>query len=334
MTLKAKDGKKYCPTCKVRKCRQLFHKHMQQTCLECLDGRTPEEFREWRRKEKNKKREVYRKRQRGKLLATIGNAKDKRGYIYLMHSIKEDFYKIGVSTDPYKRLKDLRISDYGIRDLKLLAISIPVDEAYKTERYVHNKLKRYNVEFTKVNGRKATELYKCDNNLIVSLFYQVSQDIKIIEYDKFKNINLNKINKINKFPDTPAEKKIIKRMQESVYNSHYRDIFNFSHHHLYVKCYSNGNRLDHLIEAIFKKGYRRKEVSLGLFKDGNEALKNAREFSDFYESECADYKTYLNSLWNKYNLHRWKYELYCWDQRNIFAHFVSDSGRGKDRINT
>jgi len=298
MPIKIKDGKKLCRTCNERKPREDHHPAMQQTCITCMDGRTPDEFKEFIRVRNNRQREVYRKAHKKTLLKKLGDAKEKRGYIYLLHSESKNIYKIGVSLDPYQRCKALSGAEYGISDLRLLAFSIPIGDAYHVEGWLHNKMRMYNFHYKKPCGNYARELFECSFDIISKLFISCSQAIQWKDEPTFCSVDISKIPKILMFErgrKKSEEYKIRKKMHRSFHN--YRksiasDWRLFDAIYLRkLKCYATGDRQDHLFESIFDKA--NKNISLGVFKDPGKAIGASREFGDFIKSEKKIKRKYI-----------------------------------------
>lgn len=310
MARKIKDGLRACRYCKSRKSPTEFHSTSIYTCLECLGDLSIDEFKENLRVKKNKQREVYRKEHKKKLLIKIGDAKEKRGYIYLLHSKSKGFYKIGVGIDPYKRLQDLRLTEYKIQDLKLLAFSVPVNDAFKTECFIHNRLKQYNVNFVKPCGGKAKELFKCSFDIISSLFVRCSQEINWKDKATLSKVNLRDKGTFKYIRPPKGEYKIRMKMHRAFRN--YRrsidanwNLFD-SYNQKRLKCYGTGDREDHLYESVFdKKG---KCISLGIFEDPEEAISVSQEFGEFLKSEKKSirkkYRDFVYKIYEQWLDHR------------------------------
>ena len=100
MARKIKDGLRACRYCKSRKSPTEFHSTSLYTCLECLGDLSIDEFKLKCKIEANKRRRQKRKSINGNLPNLPGDAKLKRGYIYLLYSKSKDLYKIGVGLNP------------------------------------------------------------------------------------------------------------------------------------------------------------------------------------------------------------------------------------------
>ncbi len=301
MAIKIKDGKKLCRTCNQRKPREDHHPQMQQTCLTCMSGRTPEEFREFTRVRKNKQRKVYRREHKEKLHEKLGDAKAKRGYIYLLHSKSKDLYKVGVSIDPYKRLLDLQLNEYQIKDLRLVAFSVPVNDAFKTECFIHNKLDKYRVDFIKPCGGRARELFHCDLNIVANLFVRCSQDINWKDRSIMGKVNLKDKGTL-KYIETKFEHKIKMKMHRSYNDLISKKVLNpwyefKNRFYQNVKCYATGDRSDHLFETMSHG------VSLGVFDNYEDAKSEADEFKTFMKNEKNIHRKNLRKLADKYSLY-------------------------------
>lgn len=159
---------KTCKTCKKKKIRSLFCQKMQQTCLSCLNGKTPEEFRVQgnQRSKKNRK---------GVIIKLVGSHENKRGFVYLMYSESINMYKVGKSKSPLARLDSVRI-EYGLPDLKILCVGNPLGDAYKVENYIQNKIKNHKVGRLKPNGGFTNELFSCSLLIVSFIFIESMQE--------------------------------------------------------------------------------------------------------------------------------------------------------------
>ena len=91
------------------------------------------------KKNKNGEYIIFPKHIGGKnCLRKLSESKTKIGYIYFINIIDTNKYKIGVSTNPQRRLRD--ISSYIPFDLKLLSIHY-LDNPYTYEQELINKYK-------------------------------------------------------------------------------------------------------------------------------------------------------------------------------------------------
>lgn len=176
-----KDLDKTCKTCNKKKYKGLFHQDMQQTCLDCIGDMSVQEF-----KDRQEKR--WRDKKKGKMIAIIGSAKDKDGYIYIMYSVSLDLYKVGVSNEPYGRVYQVR-GEYGISDLKLLCIGNPIGRSFKSESYIHHKILRYKIKHIKPNGGTSNELFSCDLSTVTNVFLSACQDYEWLD-DETKDLVL------------------------------------------------------------------------------------------------------------------------------------------------
>tara|TARA_R110002020_G_scaffold446775_1_gene659046 strand:+ start:151 stop:1230 length:1080 start_codon:yes stop_codon:yes gene_type:complete len=287
MPRKIFDGKRACRYCQERKSKTQFHDKSIFTCFECLGDLSIDEFKNQLRVKKNRQRETYRREQKNRLLASIGDAKEKRGYIYLLHSKSKGFYKVGVGVDPHKRLQDLRLTEYKIKDLRLLAFSVPVNDAFKTECFIHNKLNRYRVNYIKPCGGRAKELFSCDFNTISKLFIMCSQDVNWQDDSTRDIIDLSDKGILKDINHPKGEYKIRMKIHRSFRNYRKKISNEWNSFDCYkqrrLKCYGTGDRQDHLFESVFDKVG--KCISLGIYESPFEAIDASEEFGEFLKSE-------------------------------------------------
>lgn len=180
---------KTCKTCNKKKVSLFFNQEMQHTCLSCLDGKTPEEFRAQANRRSNQKRKRV-------VVKLVGSHKDKRGFVYLMYSKSINMYKVGKSKSPLARLDNVRL-EYGLLDLKILCIGNPLGDAYRVESHIQNKIKTHKVDRLKPNGGFTNELFSCSLLIASSIFIESMQEVIWLDDSTRDLIDIN-IPKISK----------------------------------------------------------------------------------------------------------------------------------------
>ena len=301
MSRKTFDRKRTCRYCSSRKASDEFHQSSIYTCLDCLGDLGITDFKDKMRLQKNARRRVKLNIRKKTILNSLGDARVKRGYIYLLYSKVNEFYKIGVGSDPYSRYRDIKNYEYKIKDLKLLAFSCPIGDAFKVEGWIHNRLKNYRVDYVKPCGGVARELFNCSFGEVLDLFIGCSQEIKVVNKKQFIGVDISNIPKIRDFERSrgmPQEYKTLKKLHKShvsyreLVNSNWRSFESMNLQRL--KCFATGDRSDHLFQSVFDK--KNKCITLGVFRDPHKAIDESREFSAFLKQEKKNYKKVLDRI--------------------------------------
>jgi predicted GIY-YIG superfamily endonuclease len=90
-------------------------------------------------------------------VSSVNKSKFPNGYIYFIRCSNTDFYKIGVSKNPKRRICD--IDSYLPFDLEILSLHFFKD-VYDIEKEISNKIKLYNIrrEWYLLDMEKAKEI--------------------------------------------------------------------------------------------------------------------------------------------------------------------------------